>query len=165
MVTMTVAFARSGAAACEPSVVGVGVGASVAVRPGSGAGVRADGAAADLDEGVAAALVDGAGVAFPVSHARLREDVDGGFDDGAGFGVEPHPVLGDPAADVVSTGEDGQPGVPVLDLLQPHAEAVPGQQGGPDPADPGRAVDLTHRDQTGGDRVDRARLEQWGQLP
>ena len=67
---------------------------------------------------------------------------DGGFDDGAGFGVEPEPVLGDPAADVVPAGQDGQPAVPVLDLLQQQTQAVPGQQRRPDPADSGRAVDL-----------------------
>ena len=124
-----------------------------------------DGAAADLDEGVAAALVDGAGVDFAVGGLGCGQDVDGGFDDGSGLGVEPHPVLGDPAADVVPTRQDGQPPVPVLQLLQPLAEAVPGQHGRPDPADPGGAVDLAHGDQAGGDRVDRARLQQRGQLP
>ena len=175
MVTRTVALVPVGRAAASSDVVstsGLGVGAGVGAGVGIGGGVgggecwgQGDGAAADLDEGVAAALVDGAGVAFPVDHGRLGEDVDGGFDDGSGFGVEPQPVLGDPAADVVPTGEDGQPAVPVLDVLQQLAEAVLGEHGRPDPADSGGAVDLPHGDQPGGDGVDRAPLEERGQLP
>ena len=90
--------------------------------------------------------------------------VDGGFDDGAGFGVEPEPVLGDVAADVVPAGQHGQPAVPVLHLLQQQTQAVPGQQRRPDPAHPGRAVELTHRHQPGRHRVHRGRFDQRGQL-
>jgi hypothetical protein len=70
-------------------------------------------------------LVHGPRVGHPVDHGRLRERVDGGLDDGAGLGVQPQPVLGDPGADVVPTREDGQAAVPVLEVLQVFAEAVP----------------------------------------
>ena len=76
--------------------------------------------------------------ARPAVAPRLRlgggGGVDGGFDDGAGFGVEPEPVLGDVAADVVPAGQHGQTAVPVLDLLQ-HAD--PGRTGPAAPAGPG----------------------------
>ncbi|MFI5073671.1 MAG: hypothetical protein ACHP7G_01430, partial [Actinomycetales bacterium] len=44
-------------------------------------------------------------------------------------------------------------------------KAVPGEQGRSELSDPGATVDLTHGDQAGGDRVDRVRLDQRGQLP
>ena len=74
-----------------------------------------DGAAADAGRGRRRGVGRWSAGPCPVDHGRFgRGGVDGGFDDGAGFGVEAEPVLGDPAADVVPAGQDGQPAVPVL---------------------------------------------------
>ena len=62
---------------------------------------------------------------------------------------------GDPAADVVPTGQHGQPGVPVLDLRQHLPQPVLGQQRRPQPAHPGRPVHGAHRDQPGQHRLPR----------
>ena len=117
MVTRTVALGRS---ADGVTRVGVGVGSRARRQTWTRASPRRW------------SMVRGS--RSPSTTAGLRQDVDGGFDDGAGFGVEPQPVLGDPAADVVPTRQDGQAAVPVLDLLQPHRR---GRTGPASPAGPG----------------------------
>ena len=102
---------------------------------------------------------------------RLREprrvrDRDGRRQDAAQKCVGmPHPVLGDPAADVVPTGQHGQPRCRSSRSCNRWPRPYRASMAGRTRRTPAVPSTSPHGDQAGGDRVDRARLQQRGQLP
>jgi hypothetical protein len=106
-----------------------------------------DGPADEADQGVAAAPVAGAQVAFPVDRPRRRQRPERRLQHGLALDVQGQAVLEGAGPGVGRLGQADEGLAHALLVLQHAVAAVPGDQGVAEHAAPGRAVLLGHRDQ------------------